>query len=47
MVASNIENFLLVPSSMEHRLAQAKKEGVEKSLTDGEEDEEERDAAAY
>jgi hypothetical protein len=39
----NIENFLLVLSSMEHRLAQAKKEGGEKSSTDGEEDEEDNE----
>jgi Lon protease-like protein len=41
LVASNIENFMLVLSSMEHRLAKAKQERGEKSSTDEEEDEEE------
>jgi Lon protease-like protein len=39
LVASNIENFMLVLSSMEHRLAQAKQERGADSATDEEEDE--------
>jgi hypothetical protein len=39
LVASNIENFMLVLSSMEHRLAQAKQERGENSSTDEKEDE--------
>jgi Lon protease-like protein len=39
LVASNIENFILTLSSMEHRLAKAKLEQGENSSTDGEEKE--------
>lgn len=41
LVASNIENFMLVLSSMEHRLAKAKQERGENGANDEEEDEEE------